>query len=426
PQAFQLLADQGLGVRRPDLTLATIDHSTPTRLTGSGEPDYLNEQNKHQVETLLANTKAHNIVTHGWGSDHRGVIHVMAPELGAVQPGMTIVCGDSHTSTHGAFGALAFGIGTTQVGQVLATQCILMRKPKSMRIHLDGSLRPGVSAKDVILAIIAKIGVGGGTGFVLEYTGECFEAMNMDERMTVCNMSIEAGARAGLMAPDGTTIQYLKGRNMVPDDFGAAADKWLALKSDADAQYDKVVTIDARGIQPMVTYGTHPGMAMPVGGDIPTAANEAEQKALDYMQITSGLPIIGETVNRVFIGSCTNARLTDLRTAANIMSGHSVAKGVEVLIVPGSEQVKAQAEAEGLHEIFIKSGAQWREPGCSMCIAMNGDKAQPGELVVSTSNRNFAGRQGPGARTVLASPATAAAAAIHGKIMDPRQLENAS
>lgn len=423
PQAFALLKSQNLKVRRPDLTLATIDHSTPTLFTPSGEPAYTNASTKSQVKTLLENTKTHNIATHGWDSEHRGVVHVMAPELGAVRPGMTIVCGDSHTSTHGAFGALAFGIGTTQVGQVLATQCLLMRKPKTMRIHLDGVLQDGVSAKDVILAIIAEIGVGGGTGYVLEYTGTCFENMNMDERMTVCNMSIEAGARAGLIAPDETTIAYLQERIGDEENFIALAESWLLLKSDQGAQYDKTVRIDATTIRPMVTYGTHPGMAMPIDDKIPAPANAAEEKALDYMGMHAEHPIADMAVDRVFIGSCTNARMTDLRAAASILRGQKIADGVTVLVVPGSEHIKTQAEREGLDDIFKASGAQWREPGCSMCIAMNGDKAEPGELVVSTSNRNFAGRQGPGVRTILASPATAAAAAITGRLTNPNSME---
>ena len=428
PQAFTNLRDQGLKVRRPDLTLATIDHSTPTLINEDGSRPYVTQQAEKQVDLLLANTKEHGIVTHGWDSPNRGIVHVMGPELGATQPGMTIVCGDSHTSTHGAFGALAFGIGTTQVGQVLATQCLLMRKPKNMLIQIDGELQPGVSGKDVILAIIAKIGVGGGTGHVLEYRGACFNTMSMDERMTVCNMSIEAGARAGMIAPDEKTVEYLRGRDMVPEgeEFEALAQKWLALQSDPDCTFDNVVHMKAEDIQPMVTYGTHPGMAMPISDMIPEAADEAEAQALSYMGMTAGAPIAGTKVDRVFIGSCTNSRMIDLRVAAEILQGKSVANGVTAIVVPGSEQVKLEAEAEGLHDIFTSAGAQWREPGCSMCIAMNGDKAAPGELVVSTSNRNFAGRQGPGARTVLASPATAAFAAIAGVITDPRKLGDAA
>jgi 3-isopropylmalate/(R)-2-methylmalate dehydratase large subunit len=428
PQAFTELETRGLSVRRPDRTLATIDHSTPTLIDADGHRPYVTEQAEQQVETLFENVEKHGIQVHGWDSPHRGIVHVMGPEVGATQPGMTIVCGDSHTSTHGAFGALAFGIGTTQVGHVLATQCLLMRKPKSMLIKVDGELQPGVTAKDVILAIIAKIGVGGGTGHVLEYRGECFDAMSMDERMTVCNMSIEAGARAGMIAPDQTTVDYLRGKERVPegDAFEALADEWISLRSDDGCTYDQIVTMNAADITPMVTYGTHPGMAMPINANVPAAADEAEQKALDYMQMTANAPIAGTKVDRVFIGSCTNSRLDDLRAAANIMRGKKVVGDLITIVVPGSEQVKLDAEAEGLHDVFLSAGAQWREPGCSMCIAMNGDKAAPGELVVSTSNRNFAGRQGPGARTVLASPETAAAAAITGVITDPRTIEVAA
>lgn len=416
PQAFTVLRDRNLPVRRPDRTLATIDHSTPTLKDGDGAPLYVNAQAKTQVATLLANTAEHGVETHGWDSDNRGVVHVMGPELGATQPGMTIVCGDSHTSTHGAFGAIAFGIGTTQVGHVLATQCLLMRKPKTMAIELTGELVDGVTPKDVILAIIAEIGVGGGTGYALEYRGTVFEEMSMAGRMTVCNMSIEAGARCGLIAPDETTFDFLRGRPHSPENFDAAVDQWRKLTTDEGATFDKIVRMDAATIRPMATYGTHPGMAAPIDAPIPNPANEADEKALSYMQVTAGQTMAGQRVDRVFIGSCTNARLEDMRAAANILSGRTVATSVRAIVVPGSESVKAAAEAEGLHEIIMASGAEWREPGCSMCIAMNGDKAAPGELVVSTSNRNFAGRQGPGARTVLASPETAAASAIAGVV----------
>ncbi len=417
PQAFAVLKERGLEVRRPDLTLATIDHSTPTKINGDGTRPFVSEQAQNQVELLLANADAHGIQTHGWDSPYRGIVHVMGPELGATQPGQTIVCGDSHTATHGAFGALAFGIGTTQVGHVLATQCMLMRKPKSMCVHVDGELQKGVSAKDVILAIIAKIGVGGGTGHVIEYRGSCFENMNMSERMTVCNMSIEAGARAGMIAPDGTTVAYLKGKPMSPTQFEKAAVDWLSLASDPGCSYDKEVRLKAEHIKPMVTYGTHPGMAMPIDGLIP------EDNA--YMGMQAGAKIADTKVDTVFIGSCTNSRIEDFRIAAQILAGKPVAKSVTAVFVPGSEQVKAEAEAEGLHEIFLAAGAQWREPGCSMCIGMNGDIGKPGELIVSTSNRNFEGRQGPGVRTVLASPATAAASAITGVITDAQQISRA-
>jgi 3-isopropylmalate/(R)-2-methylmalate dehydratase large subunit len=416
PQAFTVLRERDLKVRRPDRTLATIDHSTPTLKDEGGAPLYVNEQARTQVATLLSNAAEQGIETHGWDSDHRGVVHVMGPELGATQPGMTIVCGDSHTSTHGAFGAIAFGIGTTQVGHVLATQCLLMRKPKTMAIEVTGELVDGVKPKDVILAIIAEIGVGGGTGYALEYRGAVFEQMSMAGRMTVCNMSIEAGARCGLIAPDETTFEYLRGRPHAPEDYDAAIEKWSNLTTDAGASFDKVVIMDAAKIRPMATYGTHPGMAAPIDAVIPNSDNEADAKALDYMQVKAGQTMANQTVDRVFVGSCTNGRLEDMRAAASVLSGRQVAKTVRMIVVPGSEQVKAQAEAEGLDEIIIAAGAEWREPGCSMCIAMNGDKAAPGELVVSTSNRNFAGRQGPGARTVLASPETAAASAVAGVV----------
>jgi 3-isopropylmalate/(R)-2-methylmalate dehydratase large subunit len=416
PQAFTVLRDRGLPVRRPDRTLATIDHSTPTLKDEHGAPLYVNEQARTQVSTLLENAAAEGIETHGWDSAHRGVVHVMGPELGATQPGMTIVCGDSHTSTHGAFGAIAFGIGTTQVGHVLATQCLLMRKPKTMAIELTGELVEGVTPKDVILAIIAQIGVGGGTGYALEYRGAVFEQMSMSGRMTVCNMSIEAGARCGLIAPDEVTFDYLRGRPHVPEDFDGAVEAWRELRTDDGAKFDKVVTMDAAKIRPMATYGTHPGMAAPIDALIPESQNEADIKALDYMQVKSGQTMANQRVDRVFVGSCTNGRLEDMRAAAGVLSGRQVAKGVRMIVVPGSETVKAEAEAEGLDAIIMASGAEWREPGCSMCIAMNGDKAAPGELVVSTSNRNFAGRQGPGARTVLASPETAAASAVAGVV----------
>jgi 3-isopropylmalate/(R)-2-methylmalate dehydratase large subunit len=426
PQAFTVLRERGLKVRCPDRTLATIDHSTPTLINSDGSRPFVTEQAGKQVETLLANAKEHGIETHGWESQNRGIVHVMGPELGATQPGMTIVCGDSHTSTHGAFGAIAFGIGTTQVGHVLANQCILMRKPKTMAIHVNGDLQEGVTPKDIILHIIAEIGVGGGTGYALEYCGNVFREMSMDGRMTVCNMSIEAGARCGMIAPDETTFNYLKDRKFTPKDFDAACEDWANLATDEGATYDKEVHISAEDIRPMVTYGTHPGMAMPIDALVPVAADETEEKALDYMAVTGGAPIAGIKVDRVFIGSCTNSRLEDLRAAARVMDGRQVVAGLKAIIVPGSELIKKQAEDEGLHEVFVAAGAEWREPGCSMCIAMNGDKAAPGELVVSTSNRNFAGRQGPGARTVLASPETAAAAAVTGVITDPRSLGDAA
>jgi len=426
PQAFTELKERGLKVRRPDRTLATIDHSTPTLINSDGTRPYVTDQAERQVEMLLANAKEHGIETHGWDSDYRGIVHVMGPELGATQPGMTIVCGDSHTSTHGAFGAIAFGIGTTQVGHVLANQCILMPKPKTMAIHVNGELQDGVTPKDVILAIIAEIGIGGGTGYALEYRGNVFEEMSMDGRMTVCNMSIEAGARCGMVAPDQTTFNYLKGRKFVPDDFEASCAEWLSLATDAGAKFDKEVHLKAEDIRPMVTYGTHPGMGIPIDAAIPASANAADESALDYMQLTAGNKIAGTHVDRVFIGSCTNSRMEDLRAAATIFKGRKVASNVTAIVVPGSVLIKALAEDEGLDKIFLEAGAEWREAGCSMCLGMNGDIGAPGELIVSTSNRNFAGRQGPGVRTVLASPETAAASAIAGVITDPRTVETAA
>jgi len=426
PQAFAVLAGRGLKVRRPDRTLATIDHATPTLDFAPGEtPPYATEAARKQVETLQANASAHGITLHGWDSEHRGVVHVIGPELGATQPGMTIVCGDSHTATHGAFGALAFGIGTTEVGHVLATQCLLQRKPKSMRITLDGPTAPGVSAKDIILAVIAEIGVDGGTGCVIEYAGEAIEALDMEGRMTVCNMSIEAGARAGMIAADETTFAWLKGREHVPSDphkWDMAVTRWSHFRSDPGARFDHEVVIDATQIRPMVTWGTAPDTGIAVDAPVPAARSASHARALGYMQFEAGKPVSGAKVDQVFIGSCTNSRITDLRAAAAIMSGRRVAQGVRALVVPGSVAVRKQAEAEGLDRIFIEAGAEWRQPGCSMCIAMNGDKGEPGQLIVSTSNRNFEGRQGPGARTVLASPATAAAAAIAGHVIDPATL----
>ena len=422
PQAFTELETRGLKVRRPDRTLATIDHSTPTRINVDGSRPYVTPQAETQVETLLANTKTHGIETHGWDSEHRGIVHVMGPELGATQPGMTIVCGDSHTSTHGAFGAIAFGIGTTQVGHVLANQCLLMPKPKTMAINVNGELPRGVTPKDVILHIIAEIGVGGGTGYALEYRGNVFEQMSMEGRMTVCNMSIEAGARCGMVGPDQTTFDYIRGRKFAPEKFEDACEDWLSLRTDTGAVFDKEVNIRAEDIKPMVTYGTHPGMGISIDSLIPAAQTDADQGALDYMQMTAGEKIAGTRVDKVFIGSCTNSRLEDLRAAASIFRDNKVADGVTTIIVPGSVITKYQAEEEGLHQIFIDAGAEWREAGCSMCLGMNGDIGAPGDLVVSTSNRNFMGRQGPGVRTVLASPETAAATAITGVITDPRTI----
>ena len=424
PQAFDELRSRGLTVRRRDRTLATLDHSTPTLPAGAdGRRPYYTPEAESQVAKLEANVAEFGIDLLGWDSPDRGIVHVAGPEVGATHPGMTIVCGDSHTATHGAFGSLAFGIGTTEVGHVLATQCLLQRKPKSLAIHVEGKLQRGVTAKDLILHIIGKIGIGGGTGHVIEYRGSTIRALSMEERMTVCNMSIEAGARAGLIAPDDTTFAWLEGRERAPK--GAAWDRavahWRTLASDEGATYDQEVHIDAGTITPSVTYGTHPGMVVPIAANVPRAADALDQKALDYMRVTAGKPMAGEHVDVVFIGSCTNARLSDLHAAAGILRGRKVASHVRMLVVPGSEKVRREAEAAGLHEVFRAAGAEWREPGCSMCLGMNGDIGKPGQLVVSTSNRNFEGRQGPGVRTVLASPLVAAASALAGVIADPAQ-----
>jgi 3-isopropylmalate/(R)-2-methylmalate dehydratase large subunit len=428
PQAFTGLRSRGLKVRRPDRTVATADHSIPTTPRNLPIAD---EMAAAQVKQLEANCAEFGVPLHGWESPNQGIVHVIGPELGLTQPGATIVCGDSHTATHGAFGALAFGIGTSEVEMVLATQCLLQRKPKTYLVRVDGTLRPGVSAKDIILALIARIGVGGGTGHVFEYAGSAIRALSMEERMTICNMSIEGGARAGLVAPDETTFAYLKGRPHAPQgaDWDAAVARWRTLTSDEGATYDKEIVIDANTLEPMVTYGTNPGMGLPISGTIPNPADEADPaaaraltRALEYMDLRAGDSIIGRPVNTVFIGSCTNGRISDLRLAANVLKGQTVAKGVRVMVVPGSADVKRQAEREGLDTIFRDAGADWREAGCSMCIAMNGDQLAPGEYAISTSNRNFEGRQGKGGRTFLASPLTAAATALTGVIADPRTL----
>ncbi len=422
PQAFSELRSRGLKVRCPERVLATLDHSTPTSpADADGTRAYVTAEAKHQVDQLESNCAEFGIELNGWDSEHRGIVHVMGPEIGATQPGMTIVCGDSHTATHGAFGALAFGIGTTEVGHVLASQSLLQRKPKSMAIHVAGNLRAGVSAKDLILHIIGRIGVGGGTGHVIEYRGPAIEALSMEERMTVCNMSIEAGARAGLIAPDQVTFDWLQGRLRAPrgTDWDRAVAAWRGLASDAGASYDSEVHIDASSIGPTISYGTHPGMVTPITATIPAARDAQEAKALSYMQFNGGQMLTGQKVDVVFVGSCTNSRLSDLREAAAVMRDRKVAEGVRALIVPGSVMIKREAEAEGLDVVFRDAGAEWREAGCSMCIGMNGDIAKPGQLVVSTSNRNFEGRQGPGVRTVLASPRVAAVAAIAGVITDP-------
>jgi 3-isopropylmalate/(R)-2-methylmalate dehydratase large subunit len=426
PQAFAELAARSLPVRRPDRTLATLDHSTPTHSDQIfGNVPIRLDAAARQVQMLERNAAAFGIELFGMRDARRGIVHVISPELGATQPGMTIVCGDSHTSTHGAFGALAFGIGSTEVGHVFATQCLLQRKPKTFAVEVAGRLQPGVTAKDLILAIIGRIGVSGGTGYVLEYRGAAIEALTMEERMTICNMSIEAGARAGMIAPDATTFAYLQGRPRAPSGpaWNAALARWRALATDAGARFDASVAIDASRLEPMITYGTNPGMVLPITGSIPARADDpANDKALAYMGFKSGETMLGKPIDVVFIGSCTNGRLEDLEAAARILKGRHVAAGVQLLIVPGSQQVKQAAEAAGLGEIFRSAGADWRESGCSMCLGMNGDTVGAGRYAVSTSNRNFEGRQGIGARTLLASPYTAAASAVTGKIADPREL----
>ena len=432
PQAFTQLRERGLSVRRPGQTMATMDHSTPTTpRTRDGLITISDPQAAAQVFQLERNCHDFGIPLWALGSPNQGIVHVVGPEQGLTQPGMTIVCGDSHTSTHGAFGALAFGIGTSEVAHVLATQCLLQTRPRTLAVRIDGTLQPGVTAKDVILALIAQIGVGGGTGYVLEYMGAAIRALDMEARMTICNMSIEAGARAGLIAPDDTTFSYLSGRPFAPQGaaWDAAVAHWRTLPSTADAHFDAEVRLDASELAPMITYGTNPGMGMPITAAVPDPAQATDpaqrialDKALHYMGLQPGQPLLGHAVDVVFLGSCTNARISDLRLAATLLRGRTVAPNVRMLVVPGSQQVKRQAEAEGLREVFLQAGAEWREAGCSMCLGMNGDILQPGQYAVSTSNRNFEGRQGKGGRTFLASPLTAAATAIMGVITDARTL----
>lgn len=425
PQAFDELRARGLTVRRPERTLATLDHSTPTLPAGAdGSLPYKDAATANQVATMQANCRQFGIPLHGFDSGQRGIVHVMGPELGATQPGMTIVCGDSHTATHGAFGALAFGIGTTEVGHVLATQCLLQRRPRTLAVTVNGQLAPEATAKDLILHIIGVLGMDGGTGHVIEYRGQAIRALSMEGRMTVCNMSIEAGARAGLIAPDQTTFDYLRGRPNAPQgaDFDAAVARWKTLVSDADAVFDREVIIDAADVRPTVTWGTNPGQVMAVDARVPAQRDDVAARSLAYMGFAGDAPLLGQKVDVVFVGSCTNGRIEDLRAVAGVLRGRRVDPRVRMLVVPGSEAVKRQAEAEGLHTVIATAGAQWREPGCSMCLAMNGDEVGAGELCVSTSNRNFEGRQGKGARTVLASPATAAACAVAGAIADPRHF----
>src|SRR5258706_12610255 len=428
PQAFDGLRKRGIKVRRPDLTIATTDHSTPT--TPRGLP-IVDQVAATQVAQLEKNCEDFGIRCYGLSSDRQGIVHVMGPEQGLTQPGMTVVCGDSHTATHGAFGALAFGIGTSEVEHVLATQCLLQRAPKTFAVRYEGSLKPGVTAKDMILALLAKIAVGGGTGSVFEYLGPAIRALSIEERMTVCNMSIEGGARAGLIAPDDSTYQYVSGRTFAPKgaDWDAAVARWRTLPTDEGATYDRDLTIDTGALEPMITFGTNPGMGIPISGAVPDPASisdpaerETLAKALRYMDLPPGKPLAGHAVNVVFIGSCTNSRISDLRAAAWLMKGRKVSPGVRGLVVPGLQKVRQQALAEGLDRIFREAGADLREAGCAMCLAMNGDQPQTVQYSVSTSNRNFEGRQGKGGRTFLASPLTAAASAITGCITDVRTL----
>jgi 3-isopropylmalate/(R)-2-methylmalate dehydratase large subunit len=428
PQAFTGLRQRGLKVRCPDKTLATMDHSIPTTPIDVPIADAMAAAQIKQMET---NAAEFGITLHGMTSKHRGIVHVIGPELGRTQPGMVIVCGDSHTATHGAFGALAFGIGTSEVEHVLASQCLLQRKAKTYEVRVNGTLAAGVSAKDIILALIAKIGVGGGTGHVFEFTGEAIRGLTMEQRMTICNMSIEGGARAGMIAPDEVTFEYLKGREFVPqgEEWEKAVAYWKTLPSDEGAVYDKTITLEASELEPMITYGTNPGMGMKITDRVPMTESFTEpsqkaafEKALNYMGLQPGQSLLGQKVDVVFIGSCTNSRISDLRLAAAILKGHKVSETTRVMVVPGSQDVKKQAEQEGLDKIFKEAGAEWREAGCSLCISMNGDFVPSGQYVVSTSNRNFEGRQGKGSRSFLASPITAAASAISGVVTDPRTI----
>jgi 3-isopropylmalate/(R)-2-methylmalate dehydratase large subunit len=430
PQAFTVLRERGLKLRRTDRTLATMDHSTPTLpRRPDGSWPFVDAQAEAQVRQMERNAKEFGVELHGLGDDAQGVVHVFGPEQGATQPGMTVVCGDSHTATHGAFGALAFGIGTSEVGHVLATQCLLQRRPRTLAVRVDGRLGPGVTAKDLVLAIIAEIGVGGGTGHVIEYLGPAIRALSMEGRMTLCNMSIEGGARAGMVAPDDATFQWLSGRPRTPKGaaWDAAIARWRTLPTDEGARHDREVTLDGSAIAPMITFGTNPAQGIPVTGVVPDPAAERDaqarstlEAALRYMALRPGQQMAGQKVDTVFVGSCTNGRLEDIRAAARVLRGRKVK--VRTLVVPGSHAVKRAAEAEGLDRIVKDAGAEWREAGCSMCIAMNGDNLEPGQYCVSTSNRNFEGRQGPGGRTFLASPLTAAASAVAGAVADPRPM----
>ncbi len=428
PQAFQGLRKRNLRVHAPQKTIATMDHIVPTRNQGRPLTDPLAAGLVKEPEE---NCAEFGIPLYGIGNPNQGIVHIIGPELGITQPGKTIVCGDSHTSTHGAFGALAFGIGTSEVELVLATQCLLQPRPRTCEVRVDGRLQSGVTSKDIILALLAKIGVDGGTGHVFEYRGTTIDSLDVEERMTICNMSIEGGARAGMIAPDDRTFQYLAGKPLAPR--GAAWDEavayWQKLHTDEGAAFDASVSLDAGRIEPMITYGTNPGMGIPITSCVPDPAHESDAsrktaltKALAYMGLKPGQPVLGQRIDAVFIGSCTNARISDLRCAARVLRGRKVSPKVRVYVVPGSQVVKAAAESEGLQHVFLEAGAEWREPGCSMCIAMNGDELRPGEYCISTSNRNFEGRQGKGGRTMLASPMTAAASAIAGAVADVRPL----
>ncbi|CAB4714816.1 unannotated protein [freshwater metagenome] len=425
-QAFDGLRLAGRQVRRPELTIATEDHNVPTQNIDKPIADPVS---KLQVDTLRANCAEFGVRIHSLGDKDQGVVHVVGPQLGLTQPGMTIVCGDSHTSTHGAFGALAFGIGTSEVEHVLATQTLPLARPKTMAINVEGTLKPGVTSKDIILAIIAKIGTGGGQGYVIEYRGSAIRALSMESRMTVCNMSIEAGARAGLIAPDQTTFDYIKGKPHAPEDFDAALAYWKTLFTDADAVFDVEVNLDANGLEPFVTWGTNPGQGAPLNSNVPNPADikdeearGAAERALVYMGLEAGTPLKNIAIDTVFLGSCTNGRIEDLRAAADVVKGKKIASTLRMLVVPGSARVRLEAEAEGLDKVFLDAGAEWRNAGCSMCLGMNPDQLSVGERSASTSNRNFEGRQGKGGRTHLVSPLVAAATALRGTLSSPADL----
>lgn len=419
PQAFEGLRMASRRVRRPDRTLATADHNVPTD-GASSLPMISDDLSRRQLKTLEDNCREFNIPYYGLGSERQGIVHVIGPELGITQPGMTIVCGDSHTATHGAFGALAFGIGTSEVEHVLATQTLRQKKPASMRLFFRGAMPQGVTAKDMILAAIGQIGVDGAQGYAVEYAGPAIQTLSMEGRMTVCNMTIEAGGRSGMIAPDQKTLAWIEGRPGAPGDMDRAAEEWLSLASDPEAQFDQEVTVEASSLAPMVSWGTTPAQVVPVDASVPHPQTDSEQRALKYMNLSPGDAMLGLRPDKVFIGSCTNSRIGDLRAAAKIIQGKKVKKGVRAMVVPGSAAVKAQAEKEGLDQIFLEAGFEWRSAGCSMCLGMNPDQASPGERVFSSSNRNFEGRQGRGARSHLMSPQMAAAAAISGQLVDIR------